>query len=164
MGVLAFVVGFVAFFSGLFPVVPHDDVPVDAADAATQSVERAQDARAMLAALNAERAENGLAALSFDARLCDIARSHARDMVRRRYFGHVDPDGVDPFGRMRRSHYPFGFAGENIALDAGVDAADRALFASLEHRANILQPHFNRVGIAAVSSTNGEVFVEDFSD
>ena len=122
------------------------------------------DAAAMLMTINAERASRGLAPLAFDDRLCAIARSHAEDMVQRRYFGHSTPEGVSPFDRMNRAHYRFSYAGENIALDQNVAAAGNALWQSSEHRSNILEPHFERVGIAAVNSTDGEIFVVDFSD
>ena len=127
-------------------------------------VERASDADAMLDALNAERASHGLVRLSLDERLCEIARSHAEDMAQRSYFGHTTPEGLSPFARMARANYRFAYAGENLALDQSVAAASHALWLSIEHRSNILQPHFARVGIAAVSATDGEIFVEDFSD
>ena len=118
----------------------------------------------MLRALNAARVANGLRRLALDPRLCTIARSHAFDMVERGYFGHVSPDGVSPFDRMVRAHYRFGYAGENLALDRSARAAALALWQSSEHRNNILEPHYAKVGIAAVASTDGEIFVEDFSD
>ncbi len=142
----------------------HDSARTIALSASAGAIEREADARAMLATVNAERADHGLPPLTYDERLSEIARSHARDMVLRSYFAHETPEGESPFERMARAGYRFSYAGENIALDGDVDAAGRALFASTEHRENILQPHFNRVGIAAVASTDGEVFVEDFSD
>ncbi len=135
-----------------------------ALDASRVVVERAADAQAMLGVLNAERAGQGLEPLAFDPRLCAIARSHAVDMAERSYFGHVTPEGAGPFDRLNRAHYRYGFAGENLALDSNVRAASSELWQSSEHRSNILQPHFARVGIAAVRAADGEIFVEDFSD
>ena len=148
---------------------PHPDVRA-ASDlvrldaSSTTMIVRDDDAAAMLMTINAERASRGLAPLAFDDRLCAIARSHAEDMVQRSYFGHSTPEGVSPFERMNRAHYRFSYAGENIALDQNVAAAGNALWQSSEHRSNILEPHFERVGIAAVNSTDGEIFVVDFSD
>jgi len=45
-----------------------------------------------------------------------------------------------------------------------VASAHRALLGSHEHRGNMLEAHYARVGIAAVGSADGEIFVEDFSD
>jgi len=133
-------------------------------DASREIVERAADAQAMLDVLNAERAGQGLEPLAFDPRLCAIARSHAVDMAVRSYFGHVTPEGAGPFDRLNRAHYRYAFAGENLALDANVTLASSELWRSSEHRSNILQPRFARVGIAAVRAADGEIFVEDFSD
>jgi uncharacterized protein YkwD len=114
--------------------------------------------------VNAERRSRGLGSLTFDDDLGAIAREHAEDMVTRDYFGHSTPEGLSPFARMDRAHYRYSYAGENLALDQSVTAASSALWQSPEHRSNILQPHFGRVGIAAVSAEDGEIFVEDFSD
>lgn len=118
----------------------------------------------MLRALNAARVANGVPQLVLDPRLCTIASSHAVDMVERSYFGHISPEGGSPFDRMTKANYAFGYAGENIALNQNVDAAEDALWHSSEHRSNMLEPHYAKVGIAAVPSTDGEIFVEDFSD
>jgi uncharacterized protein YkwD len=125
---------------------------------------RARDTDAMLRALNAARAANGVRQLTLDPQLCSIARSHAFDMVERNYFGHVSPEGASPFDRMTHANYSFGYAGENLALNSSADAAEDALWHSPEHRNNMLEPHYAKVGIAAVPSADGEIFVEDFSD
>lgn len=138
--------------------------PAPAAPVASVVHERAADAEAMLRDVNARRKARGLAPLRLDAQLCAIARAHALDMAARAYLGHDTPEGESPFERLDAAHYRYGYAGENLALDRNVDAAARALWYSPEHRENILEPHYVRVGIAAVSSPDGEIFVEDFSD
>jgi len=135
-----------------------------ALDASREIVARDADAQAMLDILNAERAGQGLEPLAFDPRLGAIARSHAVDMAVRGYFGHVNPEGAGPFDRLNRAHLRYTYAGENLALDASVTSASSELWCSSEHRSNILQPRFARVGIAAVRAADGEIFVEDFSD
>jgi uncharacterized protein YkwD len=126
--------------------------------------DRSSDADAMLQDVNARRAAQGLPPLQFDPALNAIARAHAQDMAQRSYFGHNTPEGVSPFDRMDRAHYQYGYAGENIALDRNVGAAANALWHSPEHRENILETHYSKVGIGAVLSPDGEIFVEDFSD
>ncbi len=126
--------------------------------------ERIGDAQALFHDLNSTRANSGLAPLAFDERLSAVARAHALDMVRHGYFGHVSLDGESPFDRMKRAGYPFGYAGENLAFDADERSANRALFNSIEHRDNMLEPHYVYVGIAAVNTDQGEFFVEDFAD
>jgi uncharacterized protein YkwD len=132
--------------------------------ATMQVANRAQDVDAMLAALNARRASKGLAALVLDPALCSVAYDHAADMVVRSYFDHYTPEGLSPFARMEKAHIPFGYAGENMALDQNSRSAELALWESREHRDNILGAHYAKVGIAAVAGTQGEIFVEDFSD
>jgi len=119
---------------------------------------------AMVRQINAVRRKEHLRLLRLDARLCAIARSHALDMLERNFFSHTNPDGLDPFARMTRANYRFGYAGENLAVDETLDSVSRDLFASPEHRENLLEPHFSRVGIGTVPSSNGEIVVEDFSD
>jgi uncharacterized protein YkwD len=73
-------------------------------------VQKPQTDAAALAAqihslVNAERTKAGLSSLSWDPRLEAIAANHSADMVRRMYFGHVDPDGLDPNGRALAAGY-----------------------------------------------------------
>jgi len=119
---------------------------------------------ALVHQINAVRRKEHLRLLRLDARLCAIARSHALDMLARNFVGHTNPDGLDPFARMARANYSFGYAGENLAVDVSLDSVTAEFFASPEHRENLLEPHFSRVGIGAVSSSDGEIVVEDFSD
>ncbi len=125
---------------------------------------RDADVRRMLETVNARRSAKGLAPLQLEPRLCAIAYEHAADMVIRAYFDHYTPEGVSPFGRMDRAHYAYGYAGENIALDQSEPEAELALWHSPEHRENTLGAHYVRVGIAAVTSREGVIIVEDFSD
>ena len=140
---------------------PHANVAIRTSSSV---VERATDAARLLAQLNAERSTHGLRPLSVDDGLSRVAREHALEMANLGYFGHASANGASPFDRMTEAHCRFGYAGENLALDRDAAGADRALWNSSEHRDNTLQPHYNRVGIAAVETRDGELFVEDFSD
>jgi uncharacterized protein YkwD len=68
-------------------------------------------------------------------------------MFVRGYFAHVNPDGKDPFDRMRDFNVRFMTAGENLALAQTVGIAHNNLMNSPGHRANILNPDFGRLGI-----------------
>ena len=126
--------------------------------------DRYDDGMAMLNAQNARRASKGLPTLQLDPSLTELAFEHAADMAVRSYFDHSTPEGVSPFDRMSQAHIPFGYAGENLALDRSTNAAELALWQSPEHRDNILGPHYAKVGIAVVASTAGLIIVEDFTD
>jgi len=122
------------------------------------------DVQAMLRDVNAPRQAQGLSILVLDPRLCELARTHALDMVARSYFSHDSPEGLSPFDRMERAGVRYRYAGENMALDQDESHASRALWNSSEHRSNILEPNYGKIGIAAVRSGDSEIFVEDFSN
>ncbi len=132
--------------------------------AAVSQAERPADAATMLTDLNDARAKAGLPALAADPQLDEVARDHAADMIVRHYFAHETPEGASPFDRMTRAGCRYGWAGENMAIDVDTDSAFAALLASPDHRENILNVHYHRVGIAAIPARGGEVFVQDFSD
>jgi len=101
----------------------------------------------MLVMVNKERAKEGLRPLQADPEEQQVARAHSRDMFARGYFSHINPDGKDPFDRMRAAHVSFISAGENLAMARTLRIAHRGLMNSPGHRANILQKSFGRVGI-----------------
>lgn len=135
------------------------DPMVALAFATTRADARPADERAILEDMNAARRARGLGTLVLDERLSGLARSHARDMLLRRYVSHTTPEGESPYDRMREAGCAFAYAGENIALNADRPSAERALMESEAHRRNILDPHYVRVGIAAVATDGSELIV-----
>lgn len=101
----------------------------------------------MLEMINEERAKEGLKPLKADHELAIVARKHSQDMFARGYFAHINPDGEDPFDRMKKAKVRFLSAGENLALAQTLKTAHVNLMNSPGHRANILNPSFGRVGI-----------------
>jgi uncharacterized protein YkwD len=101
----------------------------------------------MLDLINKERAKQGLHPLKVDKQEAIVARAHSKDMFVRGYFAHTNPDGKDPFDRMKEANLHFSTAGENLALAQTLETAHKNLMNSPGHRANILNPTFNRVGI-----------------
>ena len=101
----------------------------------------------MLALINKERMREGLHPLKADSQETIVARAHSKDMFMRGYFAHVNPDGKNPFDRMKAAHLKFLTAGENLALAQTLEVAHTNLMNSPGHRANIMNPSFNRVGI-----------------
>jgi uncharacterized protein YkwD len=119
----------------------------------------------MLAFVNAEREKAGAPPLVMDEGLRRTARAHSSDMWQRQYFAHTDPDGHDPFDRMRAGGAVFSTAGENLALARSTERAMEGLMNSPGHRQNILDPDFRRVGIGVVDGgVYGMMFTQDFSD
>ena len=101
----------------------------------------------MLEMINKERTSRGLKTLQADPEMTRIARAHSNDMFIRGYFAHRDPDGKDPFQRMKDANVNFTIAGENLALAQTVEIAHTNLMNSPGHKANILNPSFGRLGI-----------------
>lgn len=86
--------------------------------------------------------------LTSDEQLRCAARLHSRDMGIRGYFDHLDPDGVDPFVRMRAAEYGGLPAGENIAAGARNPAEVVAGWMNSDgHCTNIMSPEFDEIGV-----------------
>jgi len=121
--------------------------------------------QAMLKLINAERLAVGVAALQFDETLNDAAEDHSSDMLVNNIFSHTGVDGSTARERMIEAGYVFegtNASGENIAFqsergDAGLldDVQDihDDLMDSPGHRANILSPNFDEIGIGIVEGS-----------
>jgi uncharacterized protein YkwD len=121
-------------------------------------------------AINARRVENGLPPHTFDGQISEVALKHAQDMYVRDFFAHVNPDGVTLRNRLADGGVSFFRAGENIQRntqprDSTVQAAVEWFMNSPPHRANILHPTHNRVGVAVVEGPPGwYTFVINFAE
>lgn len=111
----------------------------------------------LLQLTNAARAAAGVEpALTEDPRLTDVARDHSRAMRDQGFFGHVGPDGRTLRQRLEDAGIDYNRAAENLAQVTNV--ADPSSFAhdllidSERHRANILDPRFELVGIGVARS------------
>ncbi|HEX8387146.1 MAG TPA: CAP domain-containing protein [Rubricoccaceae bacterium] len=104
---------------------PADDLRVSIPDPTRPRVTEAGLARAIHAETNRVRLDRGRRALSWHGRLERVAVAYSRDMARRGFFDHVDPDGHGPTERAtaggvtcRRSTSPTTWregVGENLA-------------------------------------------------
>ncbi len=90
-------------------------------------------------ALNALRAENNRAALTYSAPLGRAASAHAQDMATKGYFAHQGADGSSAGERARAAGYGWCYVAENIAKgQQSLNAALSAWEASRGHRKNML--------------------------
>ena len=115
--------------------------------------------RQALTLLNNDRAKNGLPALKANSQLTRLAEDYAKDMIARGYFAHNNPEGQTPFDRMRAAGISYRTAGENLAINSSVDAAEKAFMNSSGHRANILNSGYTDVGIGVVQNSRGQLYV-----
>jgi uncharacterized protein YkwD len=119
----------------------------------------------MLAMVNKERTKRGLKPVKADPEMTAVARAHSNDMFARGYFAHFNPDGKDPFQRMKEANVSFQVAGENLALAQTVEIAHTNLMNSPGHRANILHPSFGRLGIGILDGGyHGLMISQEFRD
>jgi uncharacterized protein YkwD/uncharacterized membrane protein required for colicin V production len=119
----------------------------------------------MLGMINKERIKEGLKPLKADPELNRVARAHSKDMFKRGYFAHINPDGQNPFDRMKKANVNFISAGENLALAQTLEMAHSNLMKSPGHRANILNPSFGRVGIGILEDDeHGLMISQEFRD
>jgi uncharacterized protein YkwD len=119
---------------------------------------------ALLAMINRARESERIPPLERDATLDGIAERHAQVMRKQRRIAHDAGDG-DPRSRVEGTSLSILATGENVAHAFDVTRAHRALWASPSHRANLLQPRFDRIGIGVAPDSDGSVWVcEMFAD
>ena len=125
-------------------------LPASPAGAATP----AEEESSFLQKINAERDVRGLADLQWDSKLAATSRSWSGVMAANGQLSH-DPDlaavaaSVEPSWRS---------VGENVGVGYSVTSLHAAFMDSSGHRANILKPGYNRVGIGVVHA-GGKIWV-----
>jgi sensor c-di-GMP phosphodiesterase-like protein len=107
---------------------------------------------------NQARLQNGLTALTINPALTLAAQRKADDMLSRNYFDHTSPDGRQPWDFIQAEGYRYVYAGENLALDF-FDATTmfQGWMKSPDHRANILFPNYQEIGVATYSQVTDDV-------
>ena len=113
--------------------------------------------------INQAREEQGLPALAVDARLTQAARKHTQLMVEHSELTHQFPGEPPPQNRISNEGVPSDAEGENVDLDRTIAGAHDALMHSPPHRANILSPDYNAVGVGVISSGSEIYVTEDFA-
>jgi uncharacterized protein YkwD len=141
--------------------------------------------------INEQRAQNGLAALSYDPALAALALNHSADMATNNYFSHVDPAGEDPTARGNASgiscvknygsYYTYGIA-ENIfqnnlytsvtdtngvysyAWSTPEEIAQSTVSGWMNspgHRKNILTSTFGSEGLGVAVASDDKVYITE---
>lgn len=123
------------------------------------SAETTESGAPSLAALNAARAEAGLAPLSMAPRLTRVAQDHSCDQAVSLKMGHVGSDGADLRKRLDRG----GVSGNAWAENVGMGQRDAqemvaGWLASPGHRANILNPRYGAAGLAVSRDVTGQPY------
>jgi uncharacterized protein YkwD len=116
---------------------------------------------------NLRRTRRWLRPLAADAALTDAARRHSEDMLRRRFFAHVNPDKQTPADRIATAVRQRVMASaENLWMRSGpvssaflshtLDEAIAQLMASSPHRHNIMNATYTHLGVG-VAVTVSEI-------
>lgn len=104
----------------------------------------------MIDLVNMERTKEGLAPLTPDLTLSQVARIKSTDMIEKNYFSHTSPTYGSPFDMMKQFGITYRTAGENLACNQNVESAHQSLMESPGHRQNILNPNFTHIGVGIV--------------
>jgi hypothetical protein len=145
-GLLGFIILFllVQIFLNYFPTVKPGVLGVSA-DINVEEVIRLT---------NIERQKNGLPTLTEDLKLDDAARRKAANMFEENYWAHYSPSGKDPWSFINAAGYKFSYAGENLARNfSSSNDVVQAWMNSPSHKENLLNTHYQNVGIAVVPGT-----------
>lgn len=106
--------------------------------------------------VNAERAHAGLAPVAVVGVLNSVAEGHATDQAKNQKMSHSESNGSNAGDRMTAQGFAWSSWAENVAAGQ-VDCASviGAWMGSDGHRANILNPAMNSIGVGAVTGANG---------
>jgi len=122
-----------------------DSTPQPLSSAGAARVSLTPGEYAVVRAMNAVRAANGVPPLRAGAALTRAARAHSVDMARRGYFDH----GAF-VQRLRRFGVRMPYVGENLAYGSGGLSAQAVVnmwVTSPPHRQNLLDGGFQRIGV-----------------
>jgi len=142
------------FGSGCFhpttDAAPGKDASADSSAKCVTSDDAERMSTQVLHLVNLERGVEGLPPLVLDPVLEGVAEDFACRMIDEGFFAHRDPgtgEGVSE--RAAAAEYPYLSIGENLAAGQ-VSAAEvmRVWMESPSHRANILDPSWEEIGIA----------------
>ncbi|OAA86904.1 SafA/ExsA family spore coat assembly protein [Clostridium ljungdahlii] len=109
--------------------------------------------------VNQARVNSGLQPFTANWELSRVARYKSQDMANKGYFDHTSPTYGSPFTMMQNFGIKFTAAGENIAM--GQRTAQDVMNSWMNspgHRANILNPSFNQIGVGLAKSSNGTCY------
>lgn len=104
---------------------------------------------------NSQRQKYGLSPFKESSKLDASAELKVKDMFSQQYFNHTAPDGKGVKDLVEKVGYQFITIGENLALGnfKNDEALIQAWMDSPGHRANILNPNYQNIGVAVLKGT-----------
>jgi hypothetical protein len=131
--------------------------------AAEQPAETAAAAQELFRDANEARAKAGVPALEWNQWLAQAARKHGEIMAMRKELSHQFPNEPGLRERLIATDLRFDASAENVAFGETAAEIHDGWMNSAGHRTNLLNPHYNAVGI--VVFRRGDILwaVEDFA-
>ncbi|MCI0348688.1 MAG: CAP domain-containing protein [Acidobacteriales bacterium] len=114
--------------------------------------------RELVRLINEERARKGAKPVQTDERLTEAARTHSEIMAQHKQLAHRFPGEERLEDRLGKTGVPFDAVAENVAFSGSAAEAHEQLMLSSGHRANILNPKYNAVGVGVIER-NGRLYV-----
>ncbi|MGG3799571.1 CAP domain-containing protein [Metabacillus fastidiosus] len=146
----------------LNPTVPEKNMQVGEVirlKATAQSPSSFEEQVAVL--VNKERTSRGLKPLTHRADLKNVAEKKAQDMINSNYFSHTSPNYGSPFDMMKTFGISYQAAGENIAKgQKSPQEVMNAWMNSSGHRANILKPEYDSIGVGFYNGAWVQMFIK----
>jgi uncharacterized protein YkwD len=145
---------------------PAQKATLKAASATTPDIPfnyEPQAEQQLLALANESRRQAGAPALTLDSGLSQAARIHAQAMLEAQQLSHQFAGELTlPQRLAATTTLQLDQEGENVALDYDAEHGHEHLMLSPPHRANLLNPVFNVVGLGVVRSGDRLYIVQDF--
>lgn len=126
-----------------------DESPLQNLDQARQT---------LLNLINADRAAHSLPAVALANDLNEVAQAHSANMARLNFFGHTNPAGLGPDDRRKNAKITTPIR-ENLGKAANLELVEAGLMRSPVHRAAIITPEMERVGLGIVKDSEGYFLV-----
>jgi hypothetical protein len=136
---------------------------VVAVNAFSWSATDKSEAQELLSLINGERAKQGVGAVVLDDRLTAAAQKHAQLMAQSDTLSHQFDSEPPLIVRLSEQNVRSDHDAENIALGGSLAEIHLRLMQSPPHRANILNPSFDSVGIGIVHEGELIYVTEDFA-
>lgn len=121
-------------------------------------------ARLLFESANRERAARHIALLRWDDHLAAAAHLHALRMARHDAISHRFPDEKDLSLRIRLAGAHFSAVAENVAEGGSAGRIHSMWMKSPPHRADLLDPELDSLGVGVVVADGHLFAVEDFSE
>lgn len=138
------------------------DIPFTDYDLRSKDFEFQSEAQ-LLALANQSRHQAGAPPLTLDRGLSQAARTHALAMLDAHQLSHqFDGELSLPLRLAATTKHQLDQEGENVALDYDAAHGHEHLMLSPPHRANLLNPAYNVVGLGVVRSGDRLYIVQDF--